>query len=67
VRLGEYVYLKYINVSFVESSIAMKSEERNYKSDSSEGEGKLWDPDFLLGRKKKICVQTRWACPMLVP
>jgi hypothetical protein len=58
--------MKYINVSFVESVIVMKSEERNYKSDPLEGEGKLWDPNISLGRKKKICVQTKWACPMLV-
>jgi hypothetical protein len=36
--------MKYINVYFAESAIVMKSEERNCKSDTLEGEGKLWDP-----------------------
>jgi hypothetical protein len=56
VRLGAYVYLKYINVSFVESSIVRKSEESNYKRDPPEGEGKLWEPDLSRGRKNKICI-----------
>jgi hypothetical protein len=44
----------------------MKSVDRNCKRDPSEGEGKLWDPNLSLGKKKKICIQTRWAFPMLV-
>jgi hypothetical protein len=44
----------------------MKSTERKCKSDRLEGEGKLWDPNLSLGRKNKICIQTRRACPMLV-
>jgi hypothetical protein len=31
----------------------MNIEERNYKSDPPEGEGKLWDPNLSLGRKIK--------------
>jgi hypothetical protein len=44
----------------------MKSVDKNYKSDPSKGEGKLWDPNISLGRENKICIQTRWACPMLM-
>jgi hypothetical protein len=44
----------------------MKSGDKNCKSDLLEGEGKLWDPNLSLGRKKKICVQMRQACPMLM-
>jgi hypothetical protein len=44
----------------------MKSEERNCKSDSLKREGKLCDPKLSRGRKNKICVQTRQACPMQV-
>jgi hypothetical protein len=44
----------------------MKSVKRNYKRDPSKGEGKLWEPNISLGIKKKIYIQTRWECPMLI-
>jgi hypothetical protein len=44
----------------------MKSVERNFKNDLLEGEGKMWDPNLSLGRKRKIYIKMRWACPMLV-
>jgi hypothetical protein len=50
VRLGAYIYPKYTNVSFAESAIVRKSEERNCRRDLSEGEGKLWEPNIYLGK-----------------
>jgi hypothetical protein len=46
--------MKYINVSFDDGAIVWKSEERNCKRDSPKGEGKLWEPDLSLGRKKNM-------------
>jgi hypothetical protein len=49
VRLGAYVYPKYINVSYTESNIVKKSVDRDCKSNSVEREEKPWDPNVSLG------------------
>ena len=51
-RLGAYIYPKYINVSSTESTIVRKSVDKNYKSDPSDGEEKMWDPNLSLGGGK---------------
>jgi hypothetical protein len=55
--------LKYINVYFTESAIVMKSEERNYKRNPLEGEGKMWDPKLSLVRKNKNLCTNKASMP----
>jgi hypothetical protein len=52
VRLGEYIEIKYINVSSTESTIVMKSVDKNCKSDHVEGREEIMAPKPFSREKK---------------